>query len=140
MSLNDILKIEQDRLRRERVIFHEIYNRMKIRINNSVKARAHECIYTIPNFIPGYPLINIEKTMLYLVNKLRKEGFICIPLTSDQIFITWNAEELHKLYELQLQQQQQQRKTVEEKKREKEHTNSSDDFIQSLINSKLSDR
>ena len=66
MSLNDILQIERERVRRERVVLTTVYERMKNRINNSVKVKAKECIYTIPEFIIGYPLINVIKTMDYL--------------------------------------------------------------------------
>ncbi len=76
MSLSDILQIERERVMRERVVLTSIYDRMKNRINNSVRIRAQESLYTIPEFIPGYPLVNVSRTMNYLLTKLRKEGFI----------------------------------------------------------------
>lgn len=99
MSLNDILLIERERVRRERVVLTTVYERMKNRINNSVKIRAKECIYTIPEFIPGYPLINIVKTMEYLINKLKKEGFIVAQLSLLDLYITWDPVKIRQLDE-----------------------------------------
>src|SRR6185369_34076 len=97
MSLNDILQIERERVRRERVTLITVYDRMKNRINNSVKVKAKECVYTIPEFIVGYPLIDVPKTMNYLLTKLKKEGFIAIQLTLLDLYITWDPAKIRQL-------------------------------------------
>ena len=132
MSLVDILQIERERARRERVVLHTIYERMQNRINNAVRAKARECVYTIPEFIPGYPLIDPYRTMSYLVKKLKKEGFIVVALSQLELYITWNPEELRKVAERLREHEQ---KTVADKELERR----SDDFINSLIVSKRDD-
>jgi hypothetical protein len=97
MSLTDILQIERERVLRERVVLITIYDRMKNRINSSVRVKAKECVYTIPEFIPGYPLINIVKTMDYLLTKLKKEGFIAIQLTLLDLYVSWDPEKIRQL-------------------------------------------
>lgn len=133
MSLIDILQIEKERVRRERVVLNTIYDRMKNRINNAVRAKSKECIYTIPEFLIGYPLVDIPKTMIYIVKKLKKEGFIAVPLDQLNIYITWDPRELIKLNEILRQHEKQ---TVVEKELERKN----DDFISSLIASKKDDR
>ena len=133
MSLSDVLEIEKGRIQRERVVLSTVYERMKNRINLTVRATSKECVYTIPEFIPGYPLVDPVKTMLYLLKKLKKEGFIAIPMNNLQIYITWDPDELIKL-DRQLRQHRQQ-ETVTERRVEREK----DDFISSLINSKKND-
>lgn len=110
MSLNDILQIERERVRRERITLITVYERMKNRINNSVRVKAKECVYTIPEFIVGYPLIDVTKTMNYLLTKLRKEGFIAIALSAIDLYITWDPEKIRQL--------DQQLKLIEPKKQE----------------------
>jgi len=105
---------------------------MKNRINNAVRAKAKECVYTIPEFIPGYPLIDIPRTNLYLVTKLKKEGFIAFPMGELQVYITWDPRELIKLAErLQMHKKQ----TVADKELERKN----DDFMNSLIAAKRED-
>jgi hypothetical protein len=133
MSLADILQIEKERIIRERVVLTTVYERMKNRINLAVKATSKECIYTIPEFIPGYPLIDPIKTSVYLISRLKKEGFIALQINSFQIYITWNPEELRKLD--QRLRQTSQKESLEERRIVREK----DDFIQTLINSKKND-
>jgi len=166
MSLSDILQIERERVLRERIVLTTVYDRMKNRINNSVRVKAKECIYTIPEFIPGYPLVDVQKTMNYLLTKLKKEGFITIQLTLLDLYITWDPAKIRKLDQLvkpidnkyenkpdksdkldkskQIwnpnENYQKEKKTTEKKFVEKEFERAQEDFINSLIISKKSNK
>jgi len=163
MSLNDILQIERERVRRERVTLTTVYDRMKNRINNSVRVKSKECVYTIPEFIPGYPLIDVPKTMNYLLTKLNKEGFIAFPLTMLDIYITWDPAKIRQLDQqvkpLEPKKQEPPRSKIDQNKQlwnpneepskrksvdrqllEKEFERANDDFINTLIISKKSSK
>lgn len=162
MSLNDILQIERERVIRERVVLTTVYDRMKNRINSSVRVKAKECVYTIPEFIPGYPLVDIQKTMSYLLTKLKKEGFIAIQLTLLDLYVTWDPAKIRQLNQqvkpiepkkeeplyskidrnkqLWNPSENNQKKNVEKRLVEKEFERANDDFINSLIISKKSDK
>ncbi len=131
MSLSDILQLEKDRINREKVVFHTIYDRLKNRVNNSAKVGSKFCIYTIPEFIIGYPLTNVDKTMIYLNKKLKKEGFYSIPISRLGILILWDPNKIKLLNKvtnsrISLSQQILAR--------------DDDDLIQSMINSKKNER
>lgn len=163
MSLSDILQIERERVRRERVTITTVYDRMKNKINNSVRVKSKECIYTIPEFIPGYPLIDVPKTMNYLLTKLKKEGFIVIPLTLLDLYITWDPIKIKQLDQqikpIEPKKQEQlyskvdkkplwnpsdddrrKQKSVEKQFAEKEFERANEDFINTLIISKKSSK
>ena len=141
MSLKDILIIERERISRERVVLTSIYERMKNRINNSVRVRAKECVYKIPEFIPGYPLIDITKTMEYLLNKLQKEGFIVIQLSALDLYITWDPVKIRKLNEkLKGIEPEKKIESIGKRTVEKEFERVNEDFISSLIASKRNGR
>ena len=156
MSLNEILQIERERVLRERVALKSVYDRMKNRVNNSVKVKSKECIYTIPEFIPGYPLIDVPKTMNYLLTKLTKEGFIAVQLTPLDLYITWDPAAIRKLNdqvkEIEPKKQPQlysnvtkksfwdpdmkKRTNIDKKLVEKEFERANEDFINTLVISK----
>lgn len=161
MSFNEILQIEQQRIRRERVVLQTIYDRMKNRINNSVKVKSKECIYTIPEFIPGYPLTDINKTMKYLLDKLKREGFIVLQLTQLDLYVTWDPTQIKKLDQLIKENQPNQepvyskitnkpfwdpneengsRKSVDKNLLDKQLERAKEDFINSLVISKKSEK
>jgi uncharacterized protein YlxP (DUF503 family) len=100
MSLEDILEIERSRVKRDRVLLTTIYDRMKNRINMTVKAKNKECIYTIPPFIIGYPPTDLDKTRKYLVKKLIREGFIAGVIDRENIYISWDPQKIRQLHEL----------------------------------------
>ena len=80
MSLNDILQIERERVVRERVVLTTIYDRMKNRINNSVRVKSKECIYKI---IPQFEDVHRYTEGLSPAKKMGLWGFI----NSDGSFI-----------------------------------------------------
>lgn len=132
MSLVDILEIDRERVRREKVVYNTVYERLKNRINNHVRVGSKYCIYTIPEMIIGYPLVKIDKTMNYLHKKLLKEGFIVFPIDNKNIFVTWDPNEIRKLHKLYKKNGIKKIETVEDRNFFREN----DDLIQSLINSK----
>lgn len=97
MSFKQILEIDRERVRREKVVLHTIYDRVKNRINIVAKNRNQACVYEIPIFIPGYPLTNVDKTMKYLLKKLIKEGFYAIQIDSVNIYIAWDPLSIREL-------------------------------------------
>lgn len=134
MSLVEILEIDRERLRREKVVYRTVYERLKNRINNHARVGSKYCVYTIPDFIVGYPLVKIDKTMAYLHKKLAKEGFIFYQIDHTNLFVTWDPEEIRKLNKIY------NNSSVTEKIESVEERNfirDNDDLIQSLINSKI---
>jgi hypothetical protein len=134
MSLVEILEIDRERLRREKVVYNTIYDRLKNRINNHARVGSKYCIYTIPEFLIGYPLVKVDKTMAYLHKKLLKEGFISFEINHNNIFITWDPDEIRKLNRIYKNSN---RNEKNESISERSFIRDNDDLIQSLIDSKI---
>ena len=90
MSLEDIVKIQEKRRQREIAVYKNVYERARHKINLYAKNGSAACFYKIPNFIFGYPLINIPKTKEYILGRLNHEGFIAIPVDDPEtIYVSW---------------------------------------------------
>lgn len=140
MSLNDLVRIQEERDRKEKNLYKIVYEKITTNINNIGLSGGVNCYYTIPPFIIGYPLINIPQTLEYVVQKLIKKGFyvLLVPGTVDTIFISW---------EISLQQKK--RKNAEINKKHKkleskisfaideEINKRNDNFLTTLANTKL---
>ncbi len=141
MSLRDILLIERERVKREKIVLSTVYDRMQNRINNSVRVRSKECIYTVPEMIPGYPLVNIDKTMNYLLKKLQKEGFIAFPINKSNLYVTWDPEKIRQLHkQQQINEIKKKNPIVNKETNEKEFERANDDIINFLVSSKKSQK
>lgn len=127
MSLNEILMLERERVQREKVVMHTIYDRLKNRINNFVRAKSTFCIYTIPEFIPGYPLVLVDKTMVYLINKLRREGFIAEYIDKNNLYVSWDPKAIRDL-DAKLRKEEQERNSINKDTYER-----NEKFIDTLI-------
>lgn len=92
MIYKKIIEMNQEKKRRESLILNTVLDKARNRILNSAKNGASYCYYEVPEFIPGYPLINIEKTMIFLYKELTKENFTCYPVTESVLYITWNIK------------------------------------------------
>jgi len=96
MSLSSIIDIHKERKKKENEIFKTVYKRVEQNIIYNVSIGSKACIYTIPEAIWGYPLIDIPRTMEYLLYKLNKRDFICVQLDPRNIYITWNLDTIKK--------------------------------------------
>jgi hypothetical protein len=90
MSYDQLVQINQERKRRQELIYETVYERLKNRVMNAAKLGSTSCFYEVPSLIPGYPLINVENTMIYLYKKLTSEKFGCFPVSESTLFVIWN--------------------------------------------------
>ena len=90
MSLKSIIAIQEEKKKKEFEIFKTVYKRVEQYIIHNVSIGSQACIYTIPEFIWGYPLIDIPRTMNYLLYELNNKGFICYQIDPRNIYITWD--------------------------------------------------
>jgi len=94
MSLNAIINIYEERLKKENEIFKTIYKRVEDLVIFNVNIGSNSCIYTIPEFVWGYPLIDIPRTMEYLLDELFKKGFMTFQIDSKNIYISWSINNI----------------------------------------------
>lgn len=98
MSYRIILDNHRKRVGELKRTFDTIYERVKIRIEFTVQTRSKVCVYEIPKLIYGYPLVDVPLAKEYIIEKLRKEGFIVYDIDYDKIFITWDLNDLKNRY------------------------------------------
>ena len=89
MSLSDIVNIQKKRNRRQKDLFKNIYEKIKIRINYYANYGKTNCQYEIPFVIYGYPLLNRELLSNQLEKKLKEEGFIVVNMDNGILWISW---------------------------------------------------
>lgn len=133
MSLFDIIEIQQRKKNKEIDMFEKIYEDVKTKIQYYVTMNQLTCIFKIPSFIFGFPLVNISKTMEYILLRLTKEGFIAFKVQNkeDEVFISWEISSV-----LKKQIKKETKISVENEIK----MSRQDDLIQSLISAKLNNQ
>jgi len=137
--LSELLSIDQERVRREKVVLHTVWDRLVNRVKLSMRSRSSACIFEIPGFIPGYPLTNIPKTMDYLLKKLRNEGLLGIQVSPSCIYIAWDPMALREL-EHRIRTQNTPKDTSQPTQAVAQQVENRDkDFIDLLVREKMKD-
>lgn len=117
MSLQDIIRIQNERKARTQSTFEKIFERVKIRINHCAKYGATSCYYDIPQLLYGIPSCNLKDAGNYVYKKLKKEGFDVHRLSDTLLVINWGSAVLSdKKVRKEFEDHQ---KALEEKERER---------------------
>lgn len=77
--------------------FHAVLERCHTRIRNVAAQGGMCCFYEVPGLIVGMPLYNLDECIDFIVNTMRKDGFliqILPPPHVGVIYISWNPQEL----------------------------------------------
>ena len=96
MSLPDILRIQEEKKQKEINLYKLIYERVHNKINRQAASNSVACLYQIPKIIYGFPLIDIPKTMEYIIKILTEKGFIAFPISHNTIYISWEISNVLK--------------------------------------------
>ena len=70
-------------------IYNQILAKCHVRIQLSSEKNLQQCLYNIPNFVPGLPCYDSLKCAEYLVECLRKNGFQVTFTYPSTLYIDW---------------------------------------------------
>lgn len=90
MSLLEIARIQEARKNRELEVYKNIFEKVQYKIYIFAANGSKACIYEIPSFIFGFPLIDIPKTMEYIIGRLNNQGFVAFQVSAQEIYINWD--------------------------------------------------
>jgi hypothetical protein len=97
ISLNELYQMKKKKEHAKTVCFDKIIELCHRRIRNIAAHGGLNTFYEIPGLLMGFPLYNIYDCMNYVVDKLRKNGFLIQILPPPHvcvIYISWDPNEL----------------------------------------------
>jgi len=75
----------------------KIYDEILKNCHNKIVKHSNEdndcCIYQVPEFKFGVPIYNLNSCMVYIIYKLRDNGFLVKYIYPNYIFISWKKSE-----------------------------------------------
>lgn len=95
-SLNELYKKrlsrDNSRLKVYNQILQSMYNRIR-KITQNPGNIQNEMTFTIPSFIVGLPIIDIEDCVVYIVYQLRTAGFVVKYTYPSTLYVSWSHYE-----------------------------------------------
>jgi len=95
-SLNDVLDLQKRQNSRYNALRKDILSKMSEKIRHLAKHGELRCVYTVPNYVFGFPRYNVAEITTYLFTYVKNEGFCVVLLSDNKIFISWDINDLNK--------------------------------------------
>lgn len=97
ISLSELYNMKREKEKSKTISFDKVVELCHRRIRTIATYGGMNAFYEIPGMIVGYPLYNIFDCRQYLVESLRKTGFLVQILSPPQhnvVYISWDPEEI----------------------------------------------
>jgi len=97
INLQELYSMQKKKLKNRSKCFDYIIELCHRRIRTVSSYCGQNTFYEIPGFVVGYPLYNLNECITYVVDALRKNGFliqILPPPNISVIYISWDPREL----------------------------------------------
>jgi hypothetical protein len=110
MDINQLIKNQEKKKGYKEELFKKILKQAHRRIEFCSNSGDSFAIFTIPMYIPGYPLFDKSECSYYLIRELQENGFETTGYSDQYLFISWghaiekyNQEKLISRYLLEQQ-------------------------------------
>ena len=114
-TVEELIKQQNIRSNRTEKVKEKILETLKDKISNYSYFGKTNCIFTIPNFMIGYVPYNVIDISKFIIRKLKNEGLFVLKLNDENIYISWNVNDLYK--------DNSKLKSKENKKKQKDNNN-----------------
>lgn len=98
ISLNELYMTHREKEKKRTASFDRVLEMCHKRIRNIAAFGGLNSFYEIPGLLIGYPLYNIFECCQYLIENLRKSGFLVQVLPPPHIavlYISWDPNEIN---------------------------------------------
>jgi len=92
LNINDLYDSINNKNFKRMKKFDDILVQIHRRIKYHADLEQTFCLYSIPEFIFGIPLYNINDLKKYIMDTLKKNGFKLMYFHPNTIFISWDVE------------------------------------------------
>ena len=93
-DVESIIEIQKKRSIREEQVKQKVLGMIKDKIQHYAFFGHTNCVCKIPHFILGEVPFKLESMSKFVVKKLKSEGFYIIKLNMENIYISWNINDI----------------------------------------------
>jgi len=89
INIMDIQKKQYEKDKRRLEIYSKILHKCYYKINSTSDNEYEHCFFRVPEYVMGSPIYNLTKCVIFLLQKLRENGFKCKYCHPFMIYISW---------------------------------------------------
>lgn len=98
LSIHELYSAQKKKVESRTVYFDQIIELIHRRIKKISSVGGLNTFYEVPGILIGYPLYDLNECTTYIINALRKNGFLVQllpPPNNYAIYISWNPSEIN---------------------------------------------
>jgi len=92
LDINSLFETTNNKTLRRLETYDKILKQCHVRIKNYSKYEKTTCFFSIPEFIIGVPLYDVNELRTYMMNSLEKNGFKLMYLHPNWLMIDWSEK------------------------------------------------
>ena len=92
ITVNDIESFNKDKIKKWIKVYEKVLGNCYRKVREHVIRDQKYCFFPIPEYIPGFPLFNINHCVCFIVKKLNQAGFQTKFIAPNIIYIHWDVE------------------------------------------------
>jgi hypothetical protein len=94
-SVHEINRFIEDKKRQKFAVFEKLFDQCQKHILKYATNEKYRCFFTVPEFIIGLPLYNLNAAILYIIDKLHTKGFLVKYYHPNILYICWDYDEIN---------------------------------------------
>lgn len=94
LSVHEVNKVIDNKRKDKFAIFETISEKCHKYIVKYAKNERYRCFFEVPEFILGTPIYNLNAAIMYLMNKLSKNGYLVKYFFPNYLYISWSLDEI----------------------------------------------
>jgi Family of unknown function (DUF5759) len=94
LSAHEVNKVIENKKREKVATYETITTICQKLIVKYAKHEKYRCFFAVPEFILGTPIYNLNAAIIYLMNKLSKNGYLVKYYFPNYLYISWSHDEI----------------------------------------------
>ena len=90
INIMDIQKKQHEKDLKRLEIYNKILQKCYYKINSTSDNEYEHCFFRVPEYVMGSPIYNLTKCVIFLLQKLRENGFKCKYCHPFMLYISWS--------------------------------------------------
>ena len=95
LSVHELNRLMESKRKEKYSTFDKIYQQCLKHILKYANNDKYRCFFTVPEFILGLPVYNLNAAIMYIMDKLKANAFLVKYYHPNVVYISWNLDEIH---------------------------------------------
>lgn len=95
LSVHEINRFMDGKRRDKFSTFEKIYSLCEKHVMKYASNDRYRCMFTVPEFMLGLPIYNLNTAILYVIEKLHSRGFLVKYYHPNILYICWDIDEIN---------------------------------------------